>query len=193
MILSVVKDSLLCAFVVPAILLFSLHQISLNTALPLPFSQFPSVCEHKLDPQATNDIISTVASSCTFSSGVDFIISKRGGLTSSNSGKMNEKWRCMVETSCVKSLNNMESSVWWPFDHPKTLKNNGVNHCLETQDARIIELVRWKSPLRALSTTVPSALLSPQLNHVTSTRLLNPSIHLHWLQGKGLHSWITHF
>lgn len=128
------QDSLLCEFVVLAILLFFFNHISLNTALSLPFSQFQSLCEHKLDPQATSDIISPVFSSCTFSSGVDFIISKSRGLTSSNSGKMNEKWRCMVETGCVKSLNNMGSSVWWHFDHPKTLKNNGVNHCMETQD-----------------------------------------------------------
>lgn len=168
------QNSLLCEFVVLATLLFSFHQISLNAALPLPFSQFPPLCEHMLDPQATSVLISAVASSCTFSSGVDFI-SKSGGLISSNSGKINEKWEYIVETGCVKSLNNIESSVWWHFYHPKTLKNNGVNH-------------RWKSPLRALSPTVPSALLSPQLSHVTYTHLLNPSIHLHWLQGQGLHN-----
>lgn len=78
-------------------------------------------------------------------------------------------WLCQI------SKQHRESSVWWHFYHPKTLKNNGVNH-------------RWKSPLRALSPTVPSALLSPQLSHVTYTHLLNPSIHLHWLQGQGLHN-----
>lgn len=101
---------------------------------------------------------------------------------------MNEKWEYMVETACVKYLNNMVSSVWWHFYHTKTFLKNWVNHCLETQDARIIEWVMWESPLRPLSPTVPSALLSPQLAHVTYTCLLNPSIHLRWLQGQALHN-----
>lgn len=103
-----------------------------------------------LDPQATSVLISAVASSCTFSSAVDFIISKSGGLTSSNSSKMNEKWKHMVERGCVKSLSNMDSSVWWHSDHPKTLKTNGVNRCLEAHDPRIIELVRVEKASKTL-------------------------------------------
>lgn len=117
-----------------------------------------------LDSQPTNVLISAVASSCTFSSGVDFIISKSGDLTSSNSAIMNEKWLYMVETGCVKSLNSMGSSVWWHFDHPKAHKNTEVNHCLETQDPRIIELVRLEKPYKTFESSCSLSTAEPTTN-----------------------------
>lgn len=70
----------------------------------------------------------------------------------------------MVECGCVKSLSNMDSSVWWHFDHPKTLKTNGVNRCLETHDPRIIELVRVEKASKTLESKRSPSTAEPTTN-----------------------------